>query len=60
MFDFRVLERRVQGKLLSPQDPLFGTHLFVCAKNWALRAQQITKRAQRTLGRVGFHRYLKK
>ena len=30
--------RGVQGKLLSPQDPLFGTRLFVCSKNWVLRA----------------------
>ena len=30
----------VQGKLLCPQNPLFGTRLFVCAKNWVLRAHQ--------------------
>ena len=50
----------VQGKLLSPQDPFFDTRLFVCAKNWVLRAQQIPKQAQRTLDRVGFALYEQK
>ena len=53
IFDVRVQGPMcVQGKLLSPRDPLCGTRLFVCAKKRVLRAQQIPKRAQRTLGRV--------
>ena len=28
-----------------PSGPTFGAHLFVCANNWVLRAQQIPKRA---------------
>ena len=36
-----------------PSGPTFGTCLFVWAKNWVLRAQQVPKQAQRALYRVG-------
>ena len=46
------LRAPVQWKLLSPQNPLFGTRLFVCAKKWVLGARQVPKQAQRALYRL--------